>query len=463
MNVTFYNFAKKENSTATPAAGSGTLKTCYWKTPGSIQAPVIELESATLPGYNYCYIQETNRYYFITGTSYNAGVWELSLRVDVLASFKSDIGGTSMYVERASAEKNGNLIDRLYPVTNASTSSSTLFKNQSTFAGGAFIVNVANGNANSGTSSYVMSNNGFASFLDSIMVNGNNSTSVWDSVSQSIDISVYDPLRYINSVYWFPDSYSSYASGQQVTQMYLGNFIASTTAYAVTQSLSTLTRSYTITLPKHPQASARGSFCNMTPFTEYTLNLGPFGAINLDGAAVANATSVTVDVYQDVNTGQGRAIIKTAGGNELANVVCQWGVPLKIFSGANVSIGNIIQTTSGLAGMIAGAATGGVGAMIAGATSLIGGVEDMAKGTVSSTGSQGAATDHLMPWTLDAKFYTIANDDNANNGRPLCAVRTPAALGGYIKAQKGLVQSANASRTELDSINAYMEGGFYYE
>ena len=463
MIIEFYNLAKKDNSTLQPNRADATQFSCTIKTPSSIQAPTVELDVGYVPAWNYAYIPDFERYYFITGTSYNRGVWEISLSVDVLASFKTDIGSTSMYVERASAEKDGYLVDKLYPVTNASTKTTTTVKTQSTFSGGAFIVNVANGNNNTGTSSYVMSNTGFGQFLDSIMVNGNNQTSVWDSVTQSIDISIYDPMRYICSVYWFPDSYSTYASGTAITQLYLGNFIASTTCYAVTQSLSTLTRSYSITLPKHPQASTRGSYCNMAPFTEYTLNLGPFGAITLDGAAAANASSITVNVYQDVNTGQGRALIYTGGGIQLANVVCQWGVPLKIFSGSNASLGNILQTGGGFLGMMLGAATASPGVIIGSATSAISGIESMATGVVSTTGTMGAATDHLMPWTLEAKFYTISDDDNTNNGRPLCAVRTPSNLTGYMKVQKGLVTSTAANQLELDSINAYMEGGFYYE
>lgn len=471
MIIEFYNLAKKDNSTLQPNRADATQFSCSIKTPSSIQAPTVELDVGYVPVWNYAYIPDFERYYFITGTSYNRGVWEISLSVDVLASFKTDIGSTSMYVKRASAEKTGTLIDNFYPVTNASTKDTKTFKSLSTFSGGAFIVNVANGNNNTGTSSYVMSNTGFGQFLDSIMVNGNNQTSVWNSVVQSIDISIYDPIRYISSVYWFPDSYSTYASGNAITQLYLGNFIASTTCYAVTQSLATLTRSYTITLPKHPQASARGSYCNMAPFTEYTLNLGPFGAINLDGPAVANASSITVNVYQDVNTGLGRAMIYTAGGNELANIACQWGVPLKIFSGGSATLGAVVQTAGAMTSLIGGALMSAsgmgegltLGSVIKDLTSGIGGVESIAKGTISSTGTMGAAVDHLMPWTLETKFYTIADDDNANNGRPLCAVRTPSNLTGYIKVQKGLVTSSAATRVELDSINAYMEGGFYYE
>ena len=91
------------------------------------------------------------------------------------------------------------------------------------------------------------------------------------------------------------------------------------------------------------------------------------------------------------------------------------------------------------------------------------GIADMAKGTFSTVGSNGAMVDHQFAMDFIARFFTIADDDNANNGRPYCAVNTPATLTGYMIAEKGLVASSAATRPELDAINTYMEGGFYYE
>ena len=42
-------------------------------------------------------------------------------------------------------------------------------------------------------------------------------------------------------------------------------------------------------------------------------------------------------------------------------------------------------------------------------------------------------------------------------------MKKPKNIAGFIKAEKGVVKAAGATRPELDSINAYMEGGFYYE
>ena len=463
MQIELFNFAKKENSTAIPGT-SGDVMEVVMKTPSSIQAPVVELHYAGFPAWNYAYLPDVERYYFITGTAYNRGVWELSMAVDVLASFKSEIGGTSMYVLRSSSKKDGTIIDNLYPLTGDHTKSQTEVKGLSSYNGGTIILNLANGDANSGTCCYAFTVDQFGEFLDQIMVDGDKQTANYDPLVQAVTVNMYDPIRYINSAYWFPGAVTEYIHTNPTPklQLKLGNFTATGfMCYPVYHSVSNQTKTYTVTLPKHPQAGTRGLFCNMTPFSEYTLNLGPFGALNLDSAVLADASSITIEVYQDVNTGSGRAIVYTNDGAIVANVVTQWGVPLRIFQGTNTS--GMLNALGSLVHAAVGIVSGDMSAAGGGLASSISSVGNIVKGTLSSTGSMGAVLDHMMKWYLDAKFYYIADDDNTNNGRPLCEVKQISNLSGFVQVQHGIVKSSRASKPELDSINAYMEGGFYYE
>lgn len=486
MNVKFYNLAKKVNSTKQPAVSDPFDSVdVVLKTPSSILAPVVELNMPSVPAWNYAYIPDMERYYYVTGTAYNRGVWEISLSVDVMASFKSDIGGTSMYMLRSSTSQTGTLIDSLYPATNACSHQLVTVKSSTTFAGGTIALNVANGDSNSGLTTYVMNVQNFGNFLDAIMINGDTDSASWDSQNQSIEVTKYEPARYIYSAYWFPGSYSHYNDGAALSTMKLGNFTATGfTFYKANLSASALTLTYNITLPKHPQAAARGSFCNGEPYSEYVLNMGPFGGVALPAVAMANATSITAKVYEDILTGQGRLMVYTAGGILLANVTTQWGVPLPIFSGGyrdysgkatrnagllSAAIGTAELVGAGAAGWngngesAAGLAVSGGATVVSGMETAIRGANAINKGAITSIGSAGGFMDHLVVWDLDATFYDIASDNNANNGRPYCRTSTPATLGGYMIAQKGLVTSNAATRTELDSINAYMVGGFYYE
>ena len=453
MNFNFYNFAKKENSTATPT-GDGTTITAVWKTPSSIEAPVIEITSSSMPAYNYCYCASTGRYYYVVNTVFNAGVWELSLRVDVLASFKTDIGSTTMYIVRSSAAKNSYIRDDLYPVTCQVTRKYQMIKNITSFSNGCFVVNVINSNNNTGTTAYVFNNTSFGLFLDQIGVNSQ--TSIWDSMTQSIQVSIYDPIRYIASVYWFPSSYSDLGAGTWLSTLQLGNFTASVSCQEVSMAATALTKSYSVTIPKHDSQSTLGYWLNVEPYAEYYANLGPFGSIKLDSAAMATASSLTINVLQDPFTGQGRAMITTNAGTLIANVATQWGVPVKVSSNTTFNLSN-------LAGIFGGAASAVFEGRVKGIGETIGSIADVAKGSLTTVGSMGAFADYAVEWDLDCKFYSPASGDNANNGRPYCNTSTPATLTGYMKAMKGLVTSTTANKTELDSINAYMEEGFYYE
>lgn len=58
----------------------------------SVVNPVILIEMENPSQYNYCFIPDFNRYYFITDiVSIRTGLWRISCSVDVLMSFKTQI------------------------------------------------------------------------------------------------------------------------------------------------------------------------------------------------------------------------------------------------------------------------------------------------------------------------------------------------------------------------------------
>ena len=59
----------------------------------SVLNPTIRIESSdNISGYNYCYISEFGRYYYITDiVSVRTNCWVVSLRCDVLMSYKDEI------------------------------------------------------------------------------------------------------------------------------------------------------------------------------------------------------------------------------------------------------------------------------------------------------------------------------------------------------------------------------------
>lgn len=98
-------------------------KTNYLTTVGTIygiireEASLIDLsvtiEVEQLPNFNYVYIPNFNRYYYVNDiTSIRNNLWEISLSVDVLMSYKEAIRGVNAFVDRNENTFNPNIIDK---------------------------------------------------------------------------------------------------------------------------------------------------------------------------------------------------------------------------------------------------------------------------------------------------------------------------------------------------------------
>lgn len=74
-----------------------------------VMAPVIRFESDEILRYNYAYIPELQRYYVVTSVNaYRDGIWDVSLSVDVLMSFRGDIMALSVIVDKQTMPENGD-------------------------------------------------------------------------------------------------------------------------------------------------------------------------------------------------------------------------------------------------------------------------------------------------------------------------------------------------------------------
>lgn len=83
----------------------------------SIITPSILIKATSLPSFNYAYIPEFNRFYFVTGiTSVRTGLWRIDLNVDVLMTYKSGILDLSAVIGRQEFSYNPDLVDSELPV-----------------------------------------------------------------------------------------------------------------------------------------------------------------------------------------------------------------------------------------------------------------------------------------------------------------------------------------------------------
>lgn len=82
----------------------------------SILTPVILIETDQVPTANYARIQIWNRYYYITGIrSIRKNLWEISMSVDALMSYRTAIGALTAIVDRNETATNNSVPDPLLP------------------------------------------------------------------------------------------------------------------------------------------------------------------------------------------------------------------------------------------------------------------------------------------------------------------------------------------------------------
>lgn len=107
MDIVLYTTgSEKERIVKTLSNGltlTGTLRE-----ESSVINPSFIIQDENPSSYNYCYISEFNRYYFITNiTSIRTNLWRIDCSVDVLMSFASEILNLDVIVSNLSAGENG--------------------------------------------------------------------------------------------------------------------------------------------------------------------------------------------------------------------------------------------------------------------------------------------------------------------------------------------------------------------
>ncbi len=91
VEIRFYNFVGEKVVINKPLENE-TISSGLFLQPFNILTPKLKVRFPNVFNFNYCYIPELQRYYFINDVVIvSAGVYELSLNVDVLQTYKTEI------------------------------------------------------------------------------------------------------------------------------------------------------------------------------------------------------------------------------------------------------------------------------------------------------------------------------------------------------------------------------------
>lgn len=470
MNVSFYTFSKRINSTAQPTGGASY--SCTLKSPSSVTRPSISLVwpgSGNPSAYNYAYIPYYGRYYWVSNWTYGDRQWTADMTVDVLASYKTQIGAASKYVLRSASDKNTNVIDSMWPakagyVMNETSAGSSLgwanYGNDSD-GKGCFVVTVVgagNGGAtNSGVSQYMMTGSSVQILLENML---NTIDGAWTSLTandifEAVKNILLMPFRfttdlsqYVRNIMWFPFKFPAGAT----SNVYLGLYQCQTLQPEVGSPVYADQGS--ISLSGIPPAGY-DPWEFMAPFASFSFELEPFGVIPLDSSDIIGASLLKYAVKVDSMSGLGLLQLY-ADDRIITTRTAQIGVAVP-FGGTSPNYAGAITAAASLAGAFSDSDMSGE-RMIASIGSAV--MAASPSGFVGGTSGGGAALIGVP--TLHKRVMAHVDTDPVEAGYPLCLVKTINTLSGFVKCRDGDID-APATSDELAQIESYLTGGFFYE
>ena len=465
MNVNFYTFSKRRNSTKQPT-GTGTIIDCKLKEGTSVKNPELTI-SGDVFTYDYAYIGDFHRYYFVADVISEAkGLTTYVLEEDSMASNKTEIGNTVARIEFSSTGYDDDIIDPRIDCFVTKRVSGSVESSPGFNTTGCYVMTVFNnttGNSSGVSTSYMMTQSEMNKVKNWL---GN------DTLMQKL--ATYfksNPTDSIFGCIWVPFPYDS-TLGTSVTSISIGNQDSSDVGYSISavKIAGTGIKSHTANLAAHLRYNS--GFRMVEPYTSACLYLPGIGNIDLNMSDWRHSANINVSYNFEYVTGNvsyllfdgNGALIQTANCNVASN--CPLG---QISFGGNAS--NAIGVVGGIGTAAVSASAYNVAGILSGAGSALSAGTSMvlsANTRASSiSGGVGGRMSTLWPYITYTEF-TIDTEDPANanfiatKGRPVALTHAISNHSGYVKCD-GASVSISGDAWERDQINSYLNSGFYYE
>lgn len=478
INVDFYTFSKRKNSTAIPTGAAYTVPVLL-KDSCSQESPVLQIHSAsfsTFANYNYCYIAFFRRYYFIDSKEVHTGseIW-FYLKEDYLASFKSAIQAqTGVYIEYSSTPSTYLIDSRIQRLTRPVVTESYAALPNTTFTENGCVIMSTTGNKCTG--SFILSN---ASDIYTILDGVDWTTqTITGTTIEEITLSGMQNMiggmeqfftkdsasRNIRNAMTLPWVAHGSAIGPAVTNYVIGSFPTGETVYRVADKV--VVDSVNLTIPwQNTDWRRSGANCQIYMYAPL------FGVISLPTDSLASDSSINTQYAFSYENGDVAMRVKGVTSQQIittmsTNVASSVGVGAsnisnnKITSGVTASIaglGTIVAASSGV-GLLAG-----ILGTAAGGLSLI----DAMGGSTTSGGGLGGfaccALDKVCHiWCVGAQTSDTPQNMASAYGYPTFAVGSLAGKTGFTKLREAVFNGAGTG-TENDAITTYLNQGFYIE
>ena len=458
MIATFYNFDKRKNSTARPAATSGTDIAVALKEGSDLDAPVFHMQTDVL---GYTYMKWNDHYYFITGRRYLYNdYYEISCEIDVLGSYRGSIKASTQYILRTSVETlaDYSLIDNSYPTAaepDTKYFGVTIGLNDT----GCYVLSVK---TEDGVKYFIITRTQLESILNQIMAQ--KQEDLWSTISDLVSTlgpSFLNASDYIIGCRWMPFSVPS-GTGYPITLGYWSTGISAPEASTQFDFVG----GTDIALTVNPESDAKKAFTNCSQYHSCTVFVPGCGETVIDFAKV-QGSSVLVDITVDL-AGNVTAIIKNSQGDVLGRAHGILGCEVPI-TASNIGAGGFGSIAAGAGMVVASIATAGTAGFTAAMGEAAAGAVEIGTGVAASVpdvNTSGGAGSYLVPdgaklLRVQECIYNITDQAASIQGYPSMKVSTLSSNGYY---QIKNPQVAFGDDTYIkDMIKGFMQSGFYIE
>ena len=319
---------------AAPLPSSGIATTAQINdTRSSLLAPILRIAARmsndplgmpNLITINYCYIQDFQRFYFITNWSYGSdNTWSATCEIDVLATYANVIRTSPCYIERAEDIEllNDKVADHFYPaeigVTHQSTFIDLGWENNP--ANGCFVIGIITKSSPDfgSVKYYLMSAEQLTVLLVNMMDSMGGTLEGWQTGQDILDKAVktiVNPLQYIVSVKWFPFSMTGFGTSEPI---WLGAWNTNTTGRRIPPAAVVREDQGFINIPTYSGASTIEEellYPQYAPYKTITLSSKLFGMIELSTAEfdIINFSKAHISLQTNLITGNCTLLVTPA-------------------------------------------------------------------------------------------------------------------------------------------------------
>lgn len=493
MNITLYQFAKKLNSTARP---NGTAKgvSGQLRESCSILAPEVGFttfgQTESPNAWNYAYIPDFGRFYFIDNWTWSRGMWYANMTVDPLASWRTEIANSSEYIVRAASAVNPDIIDTTYPTLSyarlARQDLPAIYTDN--VQGGTFIFGVqASGyNAFGSTTTIACKAESFKKLMTKLLSDTDYLDIDPNEISGNLAKALFNPIQYFSFAYWLPFG-AAFPDASAVETVPVGwwKLDVGDKFWVLDANNDSLKYRFNVAIPKHPSADYKHSYLKAAPYSTYKMYMPGFGLIDIDSSRLYNTDRLYGSLAIDLYTGNAVLELSAREDYAVAFQTLTGNVSVQIQIGQIASMvntaGGVVQAVTG--GLVAGAqsffqqalditrkvhdwinGSNNVG-LDQNATSIANGIQSGAQQATAesvSKGGQGSVVEYGYKPYLLGKFWYLVGEAPEHRGYPVCETRKIGSLSGYVMCADSDF-SAPATSMEISAIRDYLNNGFYFE